>query len=216
MQQLGKKIKHFMQISPTTKNFIITLLVVIALYTLGMLMLTCFINLAFPETAKGNTIDCNIHKIYCKVVKLNPRVDKDWAMEFSNILYKEAKKAKIDPMISVAIAQQENSFINRSVEIVTIRTETICDDNGCDIHTKTKRTNDIGLYQINEHTAKAHKYDTDRLMRDWEYSIKCHIGILKSKMKLCSKLGDKSWSCYHSATPDKRLKYIKDVGRYLK
>ena len=216
MRQLGKKIKHIVQVSSTARDPIVSILVITVLYTIFMLMLTGFINLVFPETAKGNTIDCRVHKIYCRVVKLNPYVDKDWAMEFSNILYKESKKAKTNPMISVAIAQQENSFINRSVEIVTIRTETVCNDTGCDTHIITKRTNDIGLYQINEHTAKAYGYDTDKLMKDWQYSTKCHIKILKQKMKLCQNLNKDSWSCYHSATPDKRLKYIKDVGRYLK
>lgn len=160
-------------------------------------------------------VDCEKHKVYCRIVELNPSVNRSYAFKLSNHIYKYANHYGIDPMLSVAIAAQENSFKNRTVEIISVRKETTCLNKKCKSQVYKKRIYDIGLYQINERTAKAYNCDVERLKVDIEYSVKCHFRILRSKMNQCKHLGEDSYSCYHSKTPEYREDYKEKVEKYL-
>lgn len=162
-------------------------------------------------TALG--VDCNRHKVYCKITKLNKHIDKDFAMKLSNMIYRKAKKYKTDPMVSVAIAMQESSIRNIN------RHETAVNHYEC-YHLKIcepiKTISDVGIFQIHVNTAKHYDIDIHRLLTDIEYQVESHMKILSSKIKLCKRKGIKTvWSCYHSVTPKHRNKYVRMVGRYL-
>lgn len=157
-------------------------------------------------------VDCNRHKIYCKIVELNPSIDTELAFRLSNILYVKSKQYGTDPMISVAISAQESSLrnINRTVQGVPewcAKQKSYCP-------TQTIIT-DVGFFQLHVGTIKNYGFNLPRLMTDIEYQIDCHLIILKKKIKNCAFLGDEAWSCYHSTTPKHRLKYVKDVSRYI-
>ena len=65
----------------------------------------------FPTLGKSKNI-CEKHKIYCKILTVKPSINKKFAMELSNHLYKYTKIYKTDANISVAIAMQESSLRN--------------------------------------------------------------------------------------------------------
>ena len=171
--------------------------------------------LSFASVATAT--DCNTHKIYCRIVKLQPKIDKDRAMRVSNAIYKSSQEFKIDPMISVAILFQENRFRSQHTWKTKIDVKEDCHKYTCTvITTETKDLFDIGIAQININTAHWYGFDVDRLVNyDVEYAIHAHFKILKDKIEQCDHLGKDAWSCYHSTTQKFRVKYITDVGRYL-
>lgn len=162
--------------------------------------------------------NCDTHKVYCRIVELVPSIDKDRAMKLSNLIYKEAKKYDIDPMISVAILKQENRF--RDVHTYEVSKEVIeeCYETSCvkRVH-ELHEVVDIGIAQINVRTAVYNGFDLQRLYsHDMEYAIQSHMFLLDKKIKMCKELGDEAWSCYHSKTPKFRKKYVKMVSRFIK
>lgn len=161
--------------------------------------------------------NCKIHKIYCKIIKLQPRIDKVKAMKISNIVYTNAKAIGIDPMVSIAILNQENRFRDENTYHIERKVIEKCDKKMCTkTVTEIYKVADMGIAQINIKTAIDYGFDIKRLYdHDLEYALKAHLTILKSKIKMCKKLGADAWSCYHSKTPIHRLKYIKMVSRYL-
>lgn len=173
--------------------------------------------LGLYATTSYAKVDCETHKVYCKIIKLQPRMDKARAMELSNIIYKNAKEHNIDPMISVAILNQENRF--RDIHTYEVERK---EEAGCHMTSCVKKVvehhevADMTLAQINVRTAVGYGFDLQRLYdHDTEYAIECHMDILADKIKQCDHLGDMAWSCYHSVTPKYREKYVEMVSRYL-
>lgn len=145
-------------------------------------------------------LDCNIHKIYCKIVKLQPDVDRRYAKRLSDLLYRHSKT----PMISVAIAMQESGLSFRH------RYGRIYYDNRV-----AKGVTDFGTFQIHIDTAKRYGLDLQKLDTDLEYNVIWHSKILEDKIKACKKLGKKAFSCYHSFTKVYRENYYRQVMRYM-
>lgn len=137
-------------------------------------------------------------------------------MKVSNLIHKGAKSNGTDPLLSVAILNQENSFNEKHTWKITREVVKSCTDSACtEVITETHLVKDMTIAQINITTAKAYKLDLERLFaHDLEYAIESHFIILKSKIKQCAYLGDEAWSCYHSATPKFRMRYIEMVSRY--
>lgn len=162
-------------------------------------------------------VNCKVHPIFCKIKKLNTRLSDDKAMEISNHIHKWSQLYKIDPSISIAILMQENRFRDKHTFEVSKQETMECNHTSCyrQIH-EVHEVVDMGIAQINIRTAVAYDFDLDKLFdHDLGYAIECHFKILKHKMDMCEHLGDKSWSCYHSATPTYRLKYVDMVSRYM-
>lgn len=166
-------------------------------------------------STEAYSIDCSKHKIYCKIKSLRPKVDKKWAMRFSNIIYKKAKKYGQDPIRSVAIAMQESSLrqINRKQKILVMKE--ICQDGEC-YHAYATITGltDLSIWQFHIETAAAYKVDFGRLQEDLEYATDFHFKLMKDKVKRCADLGDDAWTCYHSRTERLRKHYKKLVDRF--
>lgn len=162
-------------------------------------------------------VDCAKHPIFCKIKELQPSMSYERAMKLSNIIYKGALKHGTDPMITVAILNQESSFINQHTFTITRDVTRHCDHNSCkEVIKETHTVKDMTIAQINVYTAAEYGFDLDRLFNmDTEYALECHFKILEDKIKMCKHLGDEAWSCYHSATPKHRLKYVEMVSRYL-
>lgn len=171
--------------------------------------------LLFSTSAEA--VNCAKHPIFCKIKKLQPAMSKDRAMKLSNLIYKGAKKHGTDPMVSIAILNQESSFIDQHTFTIERDVKSSCNKNSCkEIVTEIHTVRDMTIAQINVYTAAEYGFDLDRLFsKDTEYALECHFKILESKIKMCSHLGSEAWSCYHSVTPKHRLKYVKDVSRYL-
>ena len=171
-----------------------------------------FILFSTSAAAAAAAPDCTQHPIYCKIVEINPSIDRGFAMELSNIIYRAAILYKIDPMISVAIAAQESGIRNTHRTGVGIPPWCMYAQNDCGIVTSIT---DIGIFQIHVNTAKSYKLSMFRLFNDIEYQVHSHMKILKQKLKLCAHLGDEAYSCYHSKTPKYRKAYVKLIRKYL-
>jgi len=169
------------------------------------------------STTSYAEIDCNIHKIYCKILKLKPKVDKTWAMEFSNKLVAGAKRSNINPSISLAILMQESSLTNVNTFKKDEHVEKKCTEKSCTkIITQVNKVVDLSIAQININTAIHYKCDIEKLFFfDEDEALECHFRVLKDKIKMCNHLGDLDWSCYHSTTEIHRIKYVDLVSRYL-
>lgn len=182
-----------------------------------MKYLIMLVMLLAPFTAEAAACDAANHPIYCRILKLNPRVNKDFAFRLSNIIHKEASKYNIDPMLSLAILMQENSFNEVNTFRVEEHIDRHCDEKNCyEVITKKKKAIDLGIAQINVRTALHYGLDINRLFdHDLEYAIQGHFRILSDKIRSCSHLGPEAWTCYHSATEDKRNIYLNLVERFL-
>lgn len=155
----------------------------------------------FVSPAALGKANCDVHRIYCAIVKLNPTINRAKAMKASNVLYKAAKHYKIDPMTSVGIIQQESGW-----------------DMGLAVVAHTNGAVDLGVAQINVKTAKDFGLSVPKLAVDPVYSLWAHAKILRHKVKVCRSKGWASgseWSCYHSYSKNHRKRYERKAARWL-
>lgn len=162
--------------------------------------------------------NCNRHKLYCTIVKLKPKINKDFAMQLSNAIYKSSNKYNVDPFRIIAIMRQE-SGINmnaRNTQTVT-KTHKECDEwERCITTTTTnKQTTDFGLFQFHIKTMQRHKLNINRVMTDMNFTVDFAVNMISRKIKMCSKIWPQTpWACYNTATNKLHQKYVKHVNRY--
>lgn len=149
--------------------------------------------------------------VLAEILKLNPRVNRSFAVVLSNYIAKYSHQFKTDPRLSVAIAMQETAFMNKNRKGVIYV-------HGRMIHGIT----DVGVFQIHIATIENLGIDVERLKRDVEYQTYWHIKILAEKIKVCTAQRDKlkvdagdEWACYHSFNKPQRDVYLTDVGAHL-
>lgn len=161
-------------------------------------------------------VNCDVHKIYCKIIELNSKVDKKYAMNLSNLLYKYSKKYGTDPIISVGIMKIESgiSKIDRTTKGYIFYKE--CDDiDNCELYYKKQTVHtDIGEFQFHISTIEYHNLDPIKLKTNMEYNVKNHIKLLKTKMIMCKGM-PYSWGCWHSKTTKYKDRYVKKVLEVL-
>ena len=175
-----------------------------------------------PTYAYGT--NCKTHKIYCSLVELNPIIDKEFAFEISNIIYKYAEKYKdlyggdADKAAqrSIAIAMQETSLraINKKQRGVIFNVT--CLEHSCtESVVVVEVATDIGFWQFHIGTALRYNMDLLRLRNDAEYATEQHYRLMKEKMKMCNSR-KAPWACYHSMTPEYKDRYEKKVNRHYR
>lgn len=182
----------------------------IKIYTLIFSLL--FATIAFSK------VDCDKNPLYCRITSLHPNISKKFAMKVSNIIDKKSKKYKIDPYISIAIFSQESLFKNIHRYAEVILEKEICDEEQkCVLDYEIKRViADVGIAQINPATIRQYKFNIKKLLDfDMDYTIDCHMKILKDKISMCKQLGNDAWSCYHSTSPRLRKEYKRLVERFM-
>lgn len=162
-------------------------------------------------------LDCAKHPIYCNIVKLRPSINRTFAMELANYIYKYSQQFGTSAAHSVAIAMQESSLINQD------RLGAVLSKTGKVVHGVT----DVGVFQLHIDTIdnmrqKGWDIDFDRLRSDVEYQTYWHVRLLKEKITVCTKNRislavpeGEEWSCYHSYTPKHRTNYAALVSRHL-
>lgn len=180
-----------------------------------LLILTILYGLADSTIAWGT--DCSKHRIYCRILELQPNVDHSWAMEFSNILHRKSKKYNLDPMLSIAIAMQETSLrpIDRTQKVITFKVFTRPDGTQDMDYEIVHGVTDVSIWQFHVETIIAYKEDPVMIKTDLEYATDFHFRLMRDKIHMCRHLDDEAWTCYHSATERLRERYKKDVQRYL-
>ncbi len=190
-------------------------------------MLNCLILLV--SLFSSLTVFAGQKEVYNHIKKLHPRMDEAKLEIYSHMIYKHAKKARLDEKIVVAIAQQESSFRN----VTTYKFEQ--DDSWLDAERDmektwgnfaqdnkawrtlfaSKKVNDIGIMQVNISTAASMGFDVKRLLVDVDYQIQSGIEILSYKIKICYHKDKNPWACYHSRTPANFLAYQDLVSRWM-
>lgn len=170
----------------------------------------------YTAEAKGAT-ECQANPIYCKILKLNPKLEKKFAMELSDKISAKAKAAKVNPLLSLAILMQESTLRHVNTFKTSKVEEEYCKDGSCfKIVKEINEVNDMGIAQINIGTAKMYNFDIERLYKgDLDYTLDCHYALLKEKMRICASLGEESFSCYHSINEPYRSIYVDMVKRWL-
>lgn len=154
--------------------------------------------------------------MFCKILKLKPTINKEFAANLSSYISKYAKEFGTDPSVSVAIAMQESSLNNVNRMGFVLKDGRL-----------VRGITDVGVFQIHIKTlanlnAEGYNIDLTRLENDVEYQTYLHASILKTKIKTCKAARVRlqvnkgtEWSCYHSFTLEKRKLYFRDVSRYL-
>lgn len=165
-------------------------------FIIVIILIVTFNEKAFPETLDL----CDKHPVFCHIVKNNPTIDLDYAMELSNIIAKLAKAYNISPLKLSAILAVESRY---------------------ELNTVNHKTLDYGVAQINHKTIERYGFDKQKLLTDLEYSVKAGAIVLADLKKMyVSK--EKDWYCrYNVGTrsfdkiQDKCANYVKKVKKYL-
>lgn len=170
--------------------------------------------------AKDTKINCNVHKLYCAIVELQPAINKEFAMELSNVLRRKSIEHNTDPYLSIAIAMQESSLlnINRIVKLEE-KSEKVCDEFlRCEkTINKIEYVSDFGLFQFSLRTIHDRQLEVERLLNDIDYMVEEHIIFLKEKIRMCSRMyPTTAWGCWHSADHDRHYDYVTRVNRFYK
>lgn len=133
--------------------------------------------------------------VFHQILKNKPDIDRLYAVRLADCLVNAAKKHDMDPHRAAAIAMQESTYRKNAVN-------------------KNRFSADYGLFQINSKTVREYGLNKKKLIEDMEYSVNAYFQVMKDKNRLCEKLKNDAWSCYHSKTPSLRLKYKKLVNKY--
>ncbi len=174
-----------------------------------------FITLLF-STSIFAKIDCQKHKVYCKIKELRPNMSFKKAMKLSNIIYNKSKKYKGDANLAVAIGMQETSLKERHRQQNIIQFQKECEEESCKESWHVLRGySDICMFQFHVNTIVANKIDPVKLKNDLEYCVDWHFRLMNQKKRICKELADDAWTCYHSKSKVLRLHYKKLVERYL-
>jgi hypothetical protein len=172
--------------------------------------------LLFSLAGNAYSIPCNKHPIYCKIKQLRPKMPNQQAMQLSNIFHINAKKYNGDPILAVAIAMQETGLRSKQRHQKVIQFATECLKDQCNETWQViQGVSDVCMFQIHIGTILNYKINPVKLKNDLNYCVSWHFKLMKEKRKLCSSLGNASWSCYHSKTERIRKIYFKLVSEYL-
>lgn len=179
---------------------------------LALLMAFLVPNLALPKEVSQRHLQPKTNPILQEILKLNPKVDRVFALKLSQYILKYSKQFKTDPKISVAIAMQESAFVNKN------REGDVLTDEGEIVHGIT----DVGVFQIHIATIAYLGIDAERLKADVDYQTYWHTKILAEKIKICRAKAQElkveaghEWSCYHSFNEGPRAEYVADVSPHL-
>jgi soluble lytic murein transglycosylase-like protein len=148
------------------------------------------------------------------------RVNKQRLMQLSNIIYKYAKKYKLDPKLLTAILAQESMYrINTAncsygirccdfTKVLGLETNKV----GYDV---VRSCTDFGISQIHYKTAERYNLDIALLLTDPDYSVRAGAKILYDIKRRYAKHEPTWWTRYNASSPSKRAEYEKKVMRFF-
>lgn len=178
------------------------------------LILLLFMVMMAASLKANAAVNCNTHKIYCQIKNNHPKIADKFAMQLSNIIYKNAKKYRIPADIYAAILMQESAYrVGAIAKACGLRKPSSVNE-VCVIA-------DFGMSQINYKTAKSYGFDIERLTTDIEYSVEAGAKVLSWFHRRYSER-EHDWYCrYNVGTrPKHKIKtacetYLRMVRRYL-
>lgn len=143
---------------------------------------------------------CDKNPIFCRIVKNNPKIDLNYAMDLSDTIYNISLKYNIKSNKLIAIFAQESMYKLNAVN---------------------HKTKDYSIGQINIKTINRYKFDKDRLLYDLDYAVECSAKVLSDLKKRYSHREKDYWCRYNVGTgkqasiENKCKIYIDLVNRYL-
>jgi len=157
------------------------------------------------------SMDCKKNPIFCKIIENKPKLDRGYALELSNIIFKMHRKYDIPIDIFVAILRQESGY---SLDAIGKR----CGLNK-DLEKKCVYT-DFGIAQIHYKTIELWGFNAQKLTEDLEYSVEAGAKILHDfKKRYAHK--EEFWylryNCGERGTTDRAIckEYKKMIERYM-
>jgi len=205
------------------------------IFVMGLLFLWTFV---FLFSCNSEAVNLDKHPIYAQIIKNHPTINKKYAFNLSNIIYRKAKKYDINAHILTAIFAQESMYkvsakncttgIRKLTDKEVLFNLINCSKNYKKLGHKNysncafnipkikndKVCTDFGIGQIWYKTAERYNFDIDRLITDVVYSVEASAIVLKDIKKTH---GDEKnwWSRYNSSSRHKRKYYKMLVDRYL-
>lgn len=165
-------------------------------------------------TTEAKQINCNNHPIYCQIVDNSPKINKEYAMDLSNIIARVSREYNIDSVIYTAILMQESGYKLDTINCTTGLKLVYEEDHP--IFTEEKVCTDFGISQIHWKTAVNYSLSITSLLIDLEYSVEAGaIVLLDIKRSYGIKEPNTYWTRYNSSNKDKRKQYKKLVERYM-
>lgn len=183
-------------------------------------------------------VDCNRHSIFCHIVEIKPSINKQYAMELSNSIYKATQKYSVPKRLFTAIIAQESMFrmgakntktglvpkdqltiryeFNKCVEMLSREECREVTQSTFGRYREETIILDVGLTQINFRTAERFELDLDLLLTDMDYSVNAGALVLgKMRQRWEKKEPIFWWSRYNASNPSKRKQYQQLVERWM-
>ena len=99
---------------------------------MNLIRILCLVMILVSTAAYAKTEkQCVTNPLYCKIIKLNPKLDYKTALELSDKIYRKSKANGIDPNVSLAILMQESGLINQNTYKEYSVSERYCDTTKC-------------------------------------------------------------------------------------
>lgn len=153
------------------------------------------------------------HPIYAQIIKNKPSINKKYAFELSNVIYKVSKQYRIPKRIFTAILMAESGYILSRTNCRKGLTNNL-DNVIIEVCT------DYGISQIHYESVISYGFDKELLLSDLNYSVEAGAKILSYFHR---RFGHESdwWVRYNIGTRNKKKlrravnQYKTSVGRYL-
>lgn len=190
--------------------------------------------------ATGKNYDCSKHPIYCQILNNKPNINRVFAFQLSNSIYKMSQKYDIPSDLMAAILAQETMYevgkknCTTGVAVVEVSHEDkvnrmkTCNDNfnigslsfadcmgGVEKRMqKTTICTDFGIGQIYYKTVESYEFDIDKLLNDMDYSVEAAFIVMKDFKNRYGKHEKFWWTRYNAVSKSKRDIYYDRVARY--
>lgn len=130
-----------------------------------------------------------VKRIEQAILTLQPEGNPDVARQLARSLWFHCRAFKLDPMVAVALG-----FVESSLQ-----------------PGKESPTHDIGIFQINERTARRYGLDIKRLKADIDYMVYAYALVVSDKLRICNN----DLGCYNSINEPYRTRYRDRVHKQL-
>ena len=164
-----------------------------------------YIFIASPLSAST----CTDNPVYCKIVKIDGGINKEYAYRLSNAIVKYSAKYGVSKFLLTAILAQESGFRLNAKS---------CDKGLVFLDDEWKLDEvcfDFGIGQINYRNIEVYNLDVELLLTNLDYSVEASVVILKYFYDKYSHKEVNWWSRYNASSPNNRALYERRVSRFL-
>lgn len=150
--------------------------------------------------------------IFAQIVSIRPQIDKNYALNLSNVIHEVSTEYGLDKRVYTAILAQESMFKQKA---------TSCKSGMDNLGNVVKVCFDFGISQIHFRTILRYGLDKDKILRDLEYAIDAGGKVLYDmKRQYSRREPNRWWTRFNCGTKPNVMRqtcrdyYIK-VSRFL-